>query len=88
MLFRSVDEMNGFIRIAKDIGVDRITLSQNLSGFYEGVSHDLDPDMPEEVFANFAYLVARIQEEEIPWDFQIEFISTHDYERIENLRKV
>lgn len=84
----SVDEMNGFIRIAKDIGVDRITLSQNLSGFYEGVSHSLDSDMSEEVFAHFAYLVARIQEEGLPWDFQIEFISAHDYERIENLRRV
>lgn len=82
----TIDEINGFVKIATNIGVDRITLSQNLSGFYDGVSHSLDPNMPEDVFCKFAYLIARIQEEGFPWDFQIEFISAHDYERIERLR--
>lgn len=83
----SVEEMNAFIKIAKEIDVMSVTLSQNMSNFSDGVAHDLDPDMSESMFASFTYLVARLQEEKIPWDFQIEFISQHDIMRIEKLRR-
>ena len=43
--------------------------------------------MPEEMFCLFTYMVARLQEMNVEWDFQIEFVSKHDIERIEKLGK-
>lgn len=82
----NVDDINKFIEIAKAIKAEHITLSQNMSGFVDGVKHTDDPDMPESMFMYFAYFVARLKEEGFSWDFQIEFISANDIERIEKLR--
>ena len=83
----NINDINIFIEIAKMVHTENITLSQNMSGFVDGVKHAEDPDMPEEMFIWFTYLVARLQEEKIPWDFQIEFVSKNDIKRIEELRK-
>lgn len=61
-------------------------MSQNLSGFIDGSRHQVDPNMPESMFALFAYMIASIQEEGMIWNFKIEFINKHDYERLEKLR--
>lgn len=83
----NVEEIGRFIEIVKEIGIEHVTLSQNMSGFVDGVGHQLDPNMSESMFALFSYFIARLQEEHIEWDFQIEFISQHDFERIEKLRR-
>ncbi len=82
----NLTDINKFIEIAKDVKAEHITLSQNMSGFVDGVKHADDPDMPESMFMYFTYIVARLKEEGIDWDFQIEFISAHDIQRIEGLR--
>ena len=83
----NLTDINNFIEIAKSICCEHITLSQNMSGFVDGVKHAEDPDMSEEMFMYFTYIIARLEEENIPWDFQIEFVSKNDIERIERLRK-
>lgn len=82
----NLDEIIKFLRVVEELGVQHVTLSQNLSGFVDGVKHDNDPDMPESMFCLFAYMIARLQEMNVRWDFQIEFISKHDIDRIEKLR--
>ena len=83
----NIDEINSFINVCKDLAIKHVTLSQNLSGYTDGVKHCKDPDMPESLFCFFTYFVARLQEEGIYWDFQIEFVSKHDIERLEKLRR-
>lgn len=83
----NLNDINKFIDIAKDICCEHITLSQNMSGFVDGVKHAEDPDMPESMFMYFTYMVARFEEEGFDWDFQIEFVSARDINRIEQLRK-
>ena len=73
--------------MVEELDVKHVTLSQNLSGYVDGVKHKDDPDMPESMFCLFTYMVARLEEMGIQWDFQIEFISKHDIDRIEKLRK-
>lgn len=83
----SIEEINAFINICKKINCSHVTLSQNLSGYIDGNRLKKDPNMPEELFCLFSYFIARLQEENIYWDFQIEFITKHDYERLEWLRR-
>lgn len=83
----SIEEIQSFIDICKKIGCKHVTLSQNISGFYDGVKSSSNVNMPEELFCLFTYFIARLQEENIHWDFQIEFISKHDYDRLEQLRR-
>lgn len=83
----NLDEIIKFLQVVEELDIKHVTLSQNLSGFVDGVKHDDDPDMPEAMFCLFAYMVARLQEMGICWDFQIEFISKNDIDRIEKLRK-
>ena len=83
----NLKEICEFLKVVEDLDVKHVTLSQNLSGFIDGVKHNDDPDMPEEMFCLFTYMVARLQEMGVVWDFQIEFISKRDIERIEALRK-
>lgn len=83
----NIDEIIKFLDICNELKVKHVTLSQNLSGFVDGVKHKADPDMPESMFCLFTYMVARLQEMGICWDFQIEFVSKHDIDRIEKLRK-
>ena len=82
----NLDDINKFIEIAKGVGAEHITLSQNMSGFVDGIKHADDPDMPESMFLYFSYIVARLKEEGFSWDFQIEFVSARDIVRIEKLR--
>jgi len=82
----NLNDINRFINIVKEVKAEHVTLSQNMSGFVDGVKHADDPDMPESMFMYFTYMVARLKEEGIDWDFQIEFISAHDIQRIEGLR--
>ena len=81
-------EICNFFKVVEELDVKHVTLSQNFSGFVDGIKHKDDPDMTEEMFCLFAYMVARLQEMSINWDFQIEFISKHDIDRIERLRKL
>ena len=83
----NIGEICKFLDIVRELEIRHVTLSQNLSGFVDGVKHKDDPDMPEEMFCLFTYMVARLQEMNVEWDFQIEFVSKHDIERIEKLRK-
>lgn len=83
----NIEEITKFIDICKKLDVTHVTLSQNLSGFVDGIKHCDDPNMPESMFCLFTYMVARLQEENIHWDFQIEFINKHDYDRMERLRR-
>lgn len=82
----NIDEINKFLQVVEELNIKHVTLSQNLSGYVDGVKHADDPDMPESLFCLFTYMVARLQEMDIQWDFQIEFISRHDIDRIERLR--
>lgn len=84
----NLEDINGFIKIAKDIQVQQITLSQNFSGYKNGIptKNADEMNMPETLFLYFTYFLARLKEECLPWDFQIEFISKHDFERLEKLR--
>lgn len=83
----NLEEIIKFLDVCSELKVQHVTLSQNLSGFVDGVKHKADPDMPESMFCLFTYMVARLQEMGICWDFQIEFVSKHDIDRIEKLRK-
>lgn len=83
----NLDEIIKFLDVCKELDIKHVTLSQNLSGFVDGVAHKADPDMPESMFCLFTYMVARLQEMGIYWDFQIEFVSKHDIDRIEKLRR-
>lgn len=83
----NVDEIIKFLQVVEELDVRHVTLSQNLSGFVDGKKHADDPDMPEAMFCLFTYMVARLQEMNIEWDFQIEFVSKHDIDRIEKLRR-
>lgn len=83
----NLDEIIKFLNVCQVLEIKHVTLSQNLSGFVDGIEHDTDPDMPESMFCLFTYMVARLQEMGICWDFQIEFISKHDIDRIEKLRR-
>lgn len=83
----NLDEIIKFLQVVEELDIKHVTLSQNLSGFVDGVKHDADPDMPESMFCLFTYMIARLQEMGICWDFQIEFISKNDIDRIEKLRK-
>lgn len=83
----NLNDISEFIKIVKSLDIKHVTLSQNLSGFVDGKRHEVDPNMSESMFALFAYMIARLQEEGIYWDFQIEFINKHDFERLEKLRK-
>lgn len=83
----TIEEISGFIDICKSLSCKHVTLSQNLHNIVDGVGGKDDPDMPESLFMLFAYFIARLQEEGIYWDFQIEFINKHDYERLERLRR-
>lgn len=83
----NLEEIIKFLDVCSALKVQHVTLSQNLSGFVDGVKHKADPDMPESMFCLFAYMVARLQEMGICWDFQIEFVSKYDIDRIEKLRK-
>lgn len=84
----NVEDMNSFLEIAKNIHANSITLSQNFPGIVDGkkVRKEKNPNMTEEMFMCFSYLTARLREEGIPWNFQVEFISAHDFERMENLK--
>ena len=82
----TIEEISGFIDICKSLKCKHVTLSQNLHNVVDGVADVGDPNMPEGLFMLFTYFVARLQEEDIYWDFQIEFINKHDYERLEKLR--
>ena len=82
----NLEDINKFVDIAKSVGTEHVTLSQNMSGIVDGVKHAEDPDMTEEMFMFFTYIVARLKEEGFSWDFQIEFVSARDIKRIESLR--
>lgn len=82
----NLKDINNFIDIAKSMNTESVTLSQNMSRFEDGVKHAEDPDMTEEMFMYFTYIVARLKEEGFNWDFQIEFVSAKDIKRIESLR--
>ena len=82
----NLEDINRFIDIAKSVGTVHVTLSQNMSGIVDGVKYAEDPDMTEEMFMYFTYIVARLKEEHFSWDFQIEFVSAGDIKRIESLR--
>ena len=83
----NLDEIIKFLNLCKRFEAKHVTLSQNLQGYVDGVSHDRDPNMTESMFCLFAYMIARLQEEGFSWSFQIEFINQHDIERLEKLRK-
>ena len=83
----NIDEIIKFLYVVEELNVKHVTLSQNLSGFVDGVKHAADSNMPESVFCFFTYMVARLREMNIQWDFQIEFIRKHDFDRMKRLRK-
>ena len=84
----NVEDMNKFVEIAKNVHATKITLSQNFQGIVDGVKvqKETNRNMSENMFMCFSYLVARLNEEGFAWDFQVEFISAHDLERMEKLR--
>lgn len=83
----NLKDISEFIKIVKTLDIEHVTLPQNLSGFVDGERHEVVPNMSESMFALCAYMIARLQEEGIYWDFQIEFINKHDFERLKKLRK-
>lgn len=83
----NLEDINNFVGLCKKLELKHVTLSQNLSGYIDGERHDIEPNMTEKLYASCTYMIARLQEECIAWDFQIEFISKHDYDRLEKLRR-
>ncbi len=83
----NIDEVNAFINIAADIGVKKVILSWNQYDYYDGVwkNEDSVPCLTESMFCIYTYMIARMEEEGLPWDIETTNFSKSDCERLERL---